>query len=89
MVLKGNKKHDSSMNLLGCSPDFFKKHIESNFTEGMTWENYGVKGWHIDHILPCASYDLSSLEQQKMCFHYSNLQPLWWYDNIKKSDSIN
>jgi len=49
----------------------------------MTWSNYG-KGWHIDHIKPCASFDLSNPEQQKICFHYTNLQPLWAIDNIKK-----
>ena len=48
-------------------------------------ENYGTFGWHIDHIRPCSSFDLTDLEQQKQCFHYTNLQPLWWFDNIKKS----
>jgi hypothetical protein len=52
----------------------------------MSWNNYGIKGWHIDHIKPCSSFDLSDLEQQKKCFHYTNLQPLWWYDNLIKSD---
>ena len=76
------------MNLLGCSPDFFKRHLESKFTEGMSWENYGTKGWHIDHIKPCASFDLTIESEQIECFHFSNLQPLWWYDNIEKSDKI-
>lgn len=67
----------SSSKLLGCSVDFFREYIESKFTKGMTWENWGLYGWHIDHIVPCASFDLSDLEQQKMCFNYSNLQPLW------------
>jgi hypothetical protein len=54
----------------------------------MTWDNYGKKGWHVDYILPCASFDLTKEEEQKKCFHYTNLQPLWWLDNIKKSDKI-
>jgi hypothetical protein len=72
--------------LLGCSPEFFKDYIESMFEEGMTWENYGHgKGcWHIDHVTPCASFDFNDPEQQKECFHYKNLQPLWAEDNWAK-----
>ena len=51
----------------------------------MTWENHGQYGWHVDHIKPCALFDLTKIEEQKKCFHYTNLQPLWWRDNIKKS----
>lgn len=54
----------------------------------MSWENYGIRGWHIDHIKPCASFDLSIIEEQKECFHYTNLQPLWWHENLAKSDKI-
>jgi DNA/RNA endonuclease G (NUC1) len=54
----------------------------------MNWENYGKNGWHIDHIIPCASFDLTDPKQQKNCFHYTNLQPLWAADNIRKSDKI-
>jgi hypothetical protein len=60
--------------------------LEKKFLPGMNWENYGE--WHIDHIVPCSSFDLSKSEQQKICFNYSNLQPLWAADNIRKSDSI-
>lgn len=49
---------------------------------------HGVYGWHIDHIVPCASFDLSKPEEQKKCFHYTNLQALWWRDNIVKGDKI-
>ena len=86
LVLKGKKKLESSLNLLGCSPEYLKQHLELSFKDGMSWDNYGIRGWHIDHIRPCASFDLSSLEQQKECFHYSNLQALWWYENLEKSD---
>lgn len=71
------KKTHSSIDLLGCSINFLKNYLESKFTQGMTWENRGNNGWHIDHIKPCASFDLSDPEQQKRCFHYTNLQPLW------------
>jgi hypothetical protein len=50
----------------------------------MSWDNYGIKGWHIDHIIPCAAFDLTDPEQQKICFHYTNLRPLYWADNISR-----
>ena len=53
----------------------------------MTWQNYG-DGWHIDHIHPCAAFDLTDPEQQKACFHWSNLQPLWAIDNFRKSSFL-
>jgi hypothetical protein len=52
----------------------------------MTWENHGRYGWHIDHIRPCASFDLADPEQQRKCFHYTNLQPLWASENMRKGD---
>ena len=84
-ALHTNSKGAKTMDMLGCSMEEFKQHIASKFIEGMNWNNYGRKGWHIDHIKPCASFDLSDPEQQKQCFHYTNLQPLWWKDNLKKS----
>lgn len=74
--------------LLGCSVEFLKQYLESKFTDGMNWVNRGNKGWHIDHIIPCDAFDLTKLEEQRKCFHYTNLQPLWWYDNFKKSNKI-
>jgi hypothetical protein len=70
--------------LLGCTIEFFKNYIEAQFKEGMTWGNYGKKGWHIDHIIPVCNFNLTKEEEQKKCFHYTNLQPLWWFDNLKK-----
>jgi len=87
-ALKNNKKSNSTMNLVGCSLQELKKHLEKQFKQGMTWKNHSLYGWHIDHIKPCASFDLSNPEEQKKCFHYTNLQPLWAIDNIKKSNKI-
>ncbi len=70
--------------LIGCSLVAFKAHIEKQFLPGMSWDNYGPK-WHIDHITPCAVFDLRYEGQQKACFHYTNLQPLWAIDNLRKS----
>jgi len=83
--LKKQTKSKSTMELIGCSIEELKQHLESQFQTGMTWKNYGFYGWHIDHIRPCASFDLSKPKEQLQCFHYSNLQPLWMEDNFKKS----
>ena len=79
--VKGKNKK-SSFEYVGCSIGELKKHLSFQFTEGMSWENYG--DWHIDHIKPCASFDLSIEEEKHKCFNYSNLQPLWAKDNLKK-----
>lgn len=83
-TLKGKDRSIHTLDLLGCSLEHFKQYIESQFQEGMTWENHTKKGWHLDHKRPCASFDLSDTEQQKICFHYTNFQPLWCIENIKK-----
>lgn len=87
-AIKYNTKTKKTMELVGCTIEELKEHLESQFTDGMTWENHTFDGWHIDHILPCASFDLSDPEEQKKCFHYTNLQPLWGIDNMKKGDKI-
>ena len=74
--------------LLGCSKKEIRNYLENKFQEGMSWDNYGRYGWHIDHIKPCSSFDLSELEEQKKCFHYTNLQPLWARDNLEKGKKI-
>jgi len=86
-ALKGTSKSAPTLELLGCTIEELHEHLESQFTEGMTWENRGSRGWHIDHIRPCASFDLTDPAQQRECFHYTNLQPLWAEDNLKKGDS--
>lgn len=80
-------KSESTITLLGCSVEDLKSHLEEQFQNGMTWENYGK--WHVDHIKPCAKFDLNNPEEQKKCFHYSNLQPLWAEDNLRKKDKFN
>lgn len=83
-ALNGKMKSATTNKLLGCSSEYLKRYLEELFSEGMTWENYGE--WHIDHIRPCSSFDLTDPEQQRACFHYTNLQPLWAKDNLKKNN---
>lgn len=84
---KGAYKAGKMRDLIGCTVPQVKAHLEAQFHEGMTWENYGRGGWHIDHIRPCASFDLTDPNQVRQCFHYTNLQPLWEWENCTKSDS--
>lgn len=83
-ALKGICKSKHTVELLGCSVEKLKQHLESKFIKRMTWQNYGYYGWHVDHIKPCASFDLSKVSEQRKCFHYTNLQPLWAKDNLSK-----
>jgi len=85
-VLIRNKKPGSSIRHLGCTLFELKKHLESLFQDGMTWENHGRMGWHIDHIKPLSKFQLSDLKQFKEACHYTNLQPLWYDDNIRKGN---
>lgn len=84
-ALQGLSKSARTLELVGCDIDFLRRWLETKFQPGMTWENYGE--WHIDHIMPCASFDLSDPVQQRTCFRWTNLQPLWASDNIHKSDN--
>lgn len=84
----GGKKADKAAELLGAPLSVVREHLERQFRPGMTWENNSVSGWHIDHIRPCAAYDLTDPEQQKKCFHYSNLQPLWATENMVKHSTF-
>lgn len=79
---KGFTKFYKSREMLGCTYVELRTHLEGLFQPGMTWENRGQ--WEIDHIRPCSSFDLLIPEQQKCCFHYTNLQPLWREENRKK-----
>jgi len=85
-AFKGNNKSKSTINMLGCSIDSLKRHLSKKFKIGMSWDNYGIHGWHIDHIIPLSS--AKTIEDiEKLC-HYTNLQPLWAKDNLQKSNKI-
>jgi len=81
-AINGNSKSASTMKLLGCSIEFLKQHLEKQFKPGMSWENRS--SFHVDHIRPCASFDLIKPEEQRKCFNYTNLQPLFPIDNMRK-----
>jgi hypothetical protein len=82
-ALKGKNKSAATQELLGICADECRKYIEAQFTEAMTWQNI-----HVDHIVPCASFDFTDPEQQRQCFHYTNLQPLLAKENLSKSAKI-
>lgn len=82
IALRGKSKSKRTIELIGCSIEHLRLWLTFYFQSGMSWSNYGK--WHIDHVRPCASFDLRDPEQQKQCFHYTNLQPLWAADNIRK-----
>lgn len=84
MAFRKRTKTGSAVAALGCSVDEAMQHISSQFEDGMSWDNWGVNGWHIDHIKPLSSFDLSDPEQLKVACHYTNLQPLWACDNMSK-----
>ena len=75
-------KGGGSIEHLGCTLDELKKHLELQFVEGMTWNNHTTYGWHIDHIIPLASLDLTVEDNLKKACHYKNLRPLWWKENL-------
>lgn len=83
-----NEKKPSAPDLLGCNFPRLKRHLESQFTEGMSWDNYGKFGWHIDHIIPCAWFDLRKKSERFKCFNYHNLRPLWSKENWQKGNRL-
>lgn len=87
-AIKNNCKTGSAVKDLGCSIEKFKLWIEMHWKHGMTWDNYGFKGWHIDHIKPLSTFNLSDRNQLLEACNFSNLQPLWWYENLSKGDKF-
>lgn len=81
------RKTKSVIKLVGCSMRHLVQHLESNFKPDMSWANYGM--WHIDHIRPCVSFDLKDENQQRTCFNWTNLQPLWASENQSKNGKYN
>jgi hypothetical protein len=88
LAINNNQKTGSAVRDLGCSIEQLKQHLESKFQTGMSWDNWSFDGWHIDHIKPLASFDLTDRKQFLEACHYTNLQPLWAKDNLAKSDKI-
>lgn len=86
LVLKGGGSRKLP-ELLGCSIEQFRAHIEKQFHSSMCWENHG-KSWQLDHIIPCKNFDFNNVEDQKRCFHYSNTQPLLGFENQRKGAKI-
>lgn len=76
------RKRSRTLYMLGCSIQQLKAYMQTLWLPGMSWDNYGE--WHIDHKIPCAAFDLSISTHQNICFHWSNLQPLWARDNYSK-----
>ncbi len=77
-----------TLELIGCTVEELRAHIEKQWTAGMSWSNWTTNGWHIDHLRPVTAFDLTDPAQQKLCFHWSNLGPKWWLDNIRKGNKI-
>jgi hypothetical protein len=89
-VLKNVNKSASTIKLLGCSIEYLKEHLQNQFTDGMSWKNYGSgKGkWSIDHKIACINFDLRKEEEQRKCFNWKNLQPLWVEENSRKGGKL-
>ena len=96
-ALKGKSKSARTLELIGCSLEFFKQHLENQFKDEMSWDNFGkLKAeennysdwWDVDHYVPCNFFNLSDSTEQMICFHWTNLQPLWHKDNIKKRNHL-
>jgi hypothetical protein len=83
MRASSTKKSARTLALVGCSRQELAAHIQSLFKPGMSWDNR--REWHIDHIIPCSAFDLTTEQGQRAAFHYTNLQPLWAKDNLRKS----
>lgn len=83
--IKRGKKPAKTFVLLGCSIEHFKEHITGLFGEGMSWENFGE--WELDHVKPCASFDMTNPADVFACFHWTNFQPLWKSENRQKSST--
>ena len=88
LAINNNQKIGSAVKDLGCTISELKSYLESKFSSGMTWDNWALDGWHIDHIKPLVGFDLTDRNQLLEACHYTNLQPLWATDNLIKSDKV-
>lgn len=80
----GAAKTSRTLDLTGCTLQYLRQYLEAQFQPGMAWTNHTLDGWHVDHITPCSAFDLTDPVQQRQCFHYTNLQPLWSDANYRK-----
>lgn len=89
-ALKGNLKAASTLKLLGTTVEHLYQHLEAQFLPGMNWQNHGRGNdkWVVDHMMPIRCFDLTQEDQQRKCFHWTNLQPLWDPDNNAKRDKV-
>lgn len=87
-AIKTNQKSGSAVKDLGCTIQEFKQYLELKFLSNMNWTNWGLKGWHIDHIKPLSKFDLSDRKEFLKACHYTNLQPLWAEDNFIKGNKV-
>jgi hypothetical protein len=88
MKRQGSTKNAPTIRYLGCTTRQFREHLEKQFDSRMSWENYGLRGWHLDHIIPMAAFDMSKSEHRDLCSNYLNLRPLWWDENEAKADEV-
>lgn len=87
-AIRDNAKSGSAVQDLGCTINELKFYLEGMFKAGMCWDNWDISGWHIDHILPLSMFDLTDREQFLKACHYTNLQPMWAVENLKKANKI-
>lgn len=88
VAIRGQFRSGSAVRDLGCSIAELKLYIEAKFRSGMSWANWNPTGWHLDHIIPLAAFDLTNVDEFKKAAHYTNLQPLWRHENLMKLDKV-
>lgn len=88
LAKQGRQKTNGIVHYMGCTPKEMMAHIESQFADGMNWGNYGVSGWHLDHIIPCQRFDLSKEEHCMVCFNWRNIRPLWGRKNWERREML-
>lgn len=86
-VMKGKRKCNKTLYLLGCTLEFLNKWLSYQFTSGMSFDNHGSV-WHIDHVIPCSIFNLENEDHQRLCFNWKNLRPMLARDNLIKNNKI-
>lgn len=86
-IAKGKQIDEKWIADLGCTYATLRSYIETRFQKGMNWNNRGKNGWGPDHVIPCVCFDVTDDEQRRQCFHYTNLQPMWYRDNLTKNSA--